>query len=174
MEHLTQNVIEFVRQNQAWMGPITFLLAFGESLAFVSLVLPATVILVAIDGMLGAGGISVASLGWVWFAAGLGGSLGYWVSYLIGWYFKDDVDKIWPFSTRPEMLKQGREFFDKWGTLGVFFGHFFGPVRAVVPVVAGTLAMKQVPFQIANISSAFLWAAGVIILPVLGVKFFVS
>jgi membrane protein DedA with SNARE-associated domain len=66
------------------------------------------------------------------------------------------------------MLQRGREFFHKWGTLGVFLGHFFGPVRAVIPVVAGTFGMRQVPFQIANISSAFLWAAGVLFLPMFG------
>ena len=134
MEHLATSVIDFVRQNQAWAVPIAFLFAFGESLAFVSLILPSTVILVAISGLLGASGISVANFFWVWVAAGFGGALGYWVSYLLGLYFKDDIDKVWPFKGRPEMLKQGREFFDKWGTLGVFLGHFFGPVRAVIPV----------------------------------------
>ena len=168
MEHLVNSIVEFVRINQAWRAPIAFLFAFGESLAFVSLILPSTVILVAIAGLLGASGISMVNFVPVWFAAGVGGALGYAVSYWIGLYFKNDVDKIWPFSTRPEMLKRGREFFDKWGTLGVVMGHFVGPVRAVIPVVAGTLAMKQIPFQIANISSAFLWAAGVLILPMFG------
>ena len=174
MEHLAQNIVELVRLNQAWMAPIVFILAFGESLAFVSLLLPSTVILVAIAGLLGASGIAVANIAWVWFVAGLGGALGYWASYLIGLYFKDDIDKVWPFKSRPEMLKRGREFFDKWGVLGVFLGHFFGPVRAVIPVIAGTMAMRQLPFQIANISSAFIWAAGVLVLPMLSTRFVFS
>ena len=174
MEHFTQSVIEFVRINQGWMAPIAFLLAFGESLAFVSLILPSTVILVAMAGLLGASGMSIANFFWVWFAAGLGGALGYAVSYWVGFYFKDDIDKVWPFRTRPEMLRRGREFFEKWSTLSVFLGHFFGPVRAVIPVIAGTLAMKQIPFQIANMTSAFLWAAGVLVLPMLGVQFAVG
>jgi membrane protein DedA with SNARE-associated domain len=168
MEHLANSVIEFVRSNQSWMVPIAFLFAFGESLAFISLVLPSTVILVAIAGLIGAAGISFTSFVPVWLAAGIGGALGYALSYWIGYYFKDDIDKIWPFKTRPEMLQRGREFFHRWGTLGVFLGHFFGPVRAVIPVVAGTFGMQQIPFQIANISSAFLWAAGVLILPMVG------
>jgi membrane protein DedA with SNARE-associated domain len=174
MEHLIHNIIVFIENNQAWLIPITFLLAFGESLAFLSLFLPATVILVAISALIGKSGIGMSNIFWVWFAAGAGGSLGYWVSYLIGRYFKDDVGKIWPFSRRPEMLEKGRTFFDKYGTLGVFLGHFFGPVRAVVPVVAGTFAMPQLAFQAANISSAFLWAAGVLVLPLFGVRWFVS
>jgi membrane protein DedA with SNARE-associated domain len=167
MEHLVQSIIAFIEQNQNWIAPITFLLAFGESLAFISLVLPSTVILVFIAGLIGGSGVSMTTIFIVWLAAGAGGALGYSLSYWLGAYFKDDIDKIWPFSRRPEMLVRGREFFEKWGTWGVFFGHFFGPVRAVIPVVAGSFAMKQFPFQVANISSAFLWAAGVLILPII-------
>ncbi len=35
-------------------------------------------------------------------------------------------------------------------------------MRAVIPVVAGMFAMRQLPFQVANIASAIIWAAGVI------------
>lgn len=174
MEHLAQSVIAFIEQNQNWIAPITFLLAFGESLAFVSLLLPSTVILVFIAGLIGGAGVGAGTIFWVWMAAGVGGALGYSISFWIGAWFKDDIDKIWPFKSRPEMLKRGREFFDKWGALGVFLGHFFGPVRAVIPVVAGSLAMKQIPFQIANISSAFLWAAGVLVLPIIMARYAVS
>jgi membrane protein DedA with SNARE-associated domain len=172
VEHLIESIILFVESNQTWLIPITFILAFGESLAFVSLFWPATVILVAISALIGSSGIGLANIFWVWFAAGMGGGLGYWLSYIIGAWFKDDIDKIWPFHSRPHMLARGREFFEKWGTLSVFFGHFFGPVRAVIPVIAGTFAMKQLPFQIANFSSSFLWSTGVLILPLFGVRFF--
>ena len=68
----------------------------------------------------------------------------------------------WPFSTRPHLITQAEEFFETYGAFGVFLGHFFGPVRAVIPVVAGMFNMPQLPFQIANILSAFTWAVGVI------------
>jgi membrane protein DedA with SNARE-associated domain len=173
IEPVVRTVVGFVEANQAWIIPVTFLLAFGESLAFISLILPSTVILLGISAILANTNVGGTYLFFIWLAAGLGGSLGYWVSYLIGWWFKDDVGKIWPFNSRPLMLKQGREFFDKWGALGVFLGHFFGPVRAVIPVIAGTLSMRQLPFQIANISSAFLWALGVMVLPLFGIRWFI-
>ena len=174
LEPVVSATIGFIEANQSWIIPITFLLAFGESLAFISLILPSTVILVAISALLGKTNVGMAHIFFIWLAAGLGGSLGYWISYLIGAWFKDDVQKIWPFSRRPEMLVQGRAFFDKWGTIGIFLGHFFGPVRAVIPVIAGSLAMRQLPFQLANITSAFLWAAGVLVLPLYGVRWFVG
>jgi len=171
MEHFAQSVIAFVEQNQNWIAPITFLLALGESLAFISLILPSTVILVAIAGLLGGSSVGYSTIFWVWLAGALGGAIGYSISYWIGAYFKDDIDKIWPFRTRPHMLQRGREFFEKWGTLGVFFGHFFGPVRAVIPVVAGSFAMRQLPFQLANIASSLIWATGVLVVPLMATRF---
>ncbi len=174
MEHLVQSIITFVEQNQGWIAPITFLLALGESLAFISLLLPSTVILVVIAGLIGGSGVSTATIVTVWLAAGVGGAIGYSISYWLGAYFKDDIDKIWPFSRRPEMLTRGRDFFERWGAWAVFIGHFFGPVRAVIPVVAGSFAMKQFPFQVANISSAFIWAAGVLVVPIILARFAMS
>lgn len=159
IQEIANAIVNFVRNNEAWAAPIVFLLAFGESLAFLSLVLPSTIILVGIGGLIGASGIPL----WpIVIAGGLGGSLGYALSYWIGLYFKDDIHTWWPFRSHPELIPRGKAFFDKYGALGVFLGHFFGPVRAIIPVVAGMYAMRQIPFQIANVLSAFIWSAGVI------------
>jgi membrane protein DedA with SNARE-associated domain len=40
----------------------------------------------------------------------------------------------------------------------VFAGRFFGPARAVIPLIAGIFAMPIVLFQAVNVASAFLWA----------------
>ena len=58
-----------------------FVLAFAESLAFISLLVPAWGALVAIGALIGPSGISF----WpVWIAAALGAALGDWLSYWIG------------------------------------------------------------------------------------------
>jgi membrane protein DedA with SNARE-associated domain len=41
--------------------------------------------------------------------------------------------------------------------LSVFIGRFFGPLRAVVPIVAGMMKMTQWKFQVANAVSAIVW-----------------
>jgi membrane protein DedA with SNARE-associated domain len=161
-------VIAFVHANQAWAAPIAFALAFGESLAFVSLILPSTVILVAVSGLLGA--TDDLDIWPVVFAAGVGGALGYAFSYWVGLYFKDSIKGYWPFRGYPEMMERGETFFAKYGVFGVFLGHFFGPIRAVIPVIAGIAGMRQLPFQVANITSAFLWAVGVIVPSFYGLK----
>lgn len=162
IESFVETVVGFVRQHEAWAAPVAFLVAFGESIAFLSLVWPGTAILVGVAALLAASGVSSSVLGPAIVAAGLGGAVGYGLSYWIGHYFKDSIQKLWPFSTHPHLIPHGQEFFEKYGAFGVFLGHFFGPVRAVIPVVAGMFGMRQLPFQIANFASAFLWAGGVI------------
>ena len=49
MEEYTRALADFVRDHQAWAAPIVLLLAFGESLAFISLLIPAWGALVAIE-----------------------------------------------------------------------------------------------------------------------------
>jgi membrane protein DedA with SNARE-associated domain len=168
IEEIAATIVGFVRTHEAWAAPIVFALAFGESLAFLSLLLPATVILLGIGGLIGASGVSLLP---VWIAAVTGSILGYAVSYWVGLYFKDDIEKIWPFSRYPDMIPRGKTFFDKYGAYGVFLGHFFGPLRAVVPVVAGMYAMPQIPFQIANIASSVLWSTGVLVPGFVGLKY---
>jgi membrane protein DedA with SNARE-associated domain len=161
MQEYIDAIVAFVRANEEWAVPVAFLVAFGESFCFLSLLWPGTAILVGISALLAASGVSTGVLVPAIVAAGIGGSLGYAASYWIGLYFKDSVHKIWPFSRHPDLIPSGQRFFEKHGAFGVFLGHFFGPVRAVIPVVAGMFAMPQLPFQIANIASAFLWAIGV-------------
>ena len=162
VQQIVEMIVTFVREHQSWAAPMAFLVAFGESVCFLSLLWPGTAILVGITGLLAASGMDIKTLWPAIFAAGLGGSLGYSISYWFGLYFKDSIANIWPFTKQPDLIPHGKVFFEKYGAWGVFLGHFFGPVRAVIPVVAGMFAMRQLPFQIANIASAFLWAAGVI------------
>ena len=51
-EEMTRGLAEFVRDHQAWAAPVVFALAFAESLAFLSLVVPAWGALVAIVRLL--------------------------------------------------------------------------------------------------------------------------
>ncbi len=172
VQSLAKETVAFVQVHQKWLLPIVFMLALGESLAFISLVLPTTVIFVVLGAFLSGAGLTLQQEVTLGIVAGLGGSVGYAVSYWLGQYFRDDISRIPPFSNHPDMVLRGHKFFEKWGTLAVFIGHFFGPVRAVIPVIAGSLAMSQWKFQLANIPSAFLWGFGVLVLPLHGVKWF--
>ena len=159
--------IDFVRDHQEWAIPIVLFLSFGESLAFLSLLLPATAILFAAGGMIGAAGRSFMP---IWTAATVGAFLGDWVSFWISLRYKRQILTVWPLSRHPEMIVRGEAFFVRWGVYSVFVGRFFGPLRAVMPVVAGIMDMRNAPFQIANATSAVVWATGILAPGAFGVQ----
>lgn len=152
---LTARTLDLVRDNQAWAPPVCFALAFAESLAFVSLVVPSSVILIAVGGLVPFTDLSLLEL---LFTTALGAALGDWLSYWLGSRFRDRIATTWPLSRHPGLLDRGRRFFERWGSAGVFLGRFLGPVRATVPLVAGMCAMPVWKFQLANWTSAALWA----------------
>ena len=160
-EHYAHDVAEFVRAHQEWAAPIVFALAFGESLAFLSLLIPAWAALVAIGAVIGATGIRFEP---IWIAGAVGAALGDWLSYWIGLKLENRVYHIWPLSRHPDLIPKGEAFVKRWGVLAIVIGRFFGPLRASVPIAAGVFAMPFWPFQVANFGSAFLWA-GVLLAP---------
>src|SRR5688572_26592320 len=96
LESVVETIVTFVREHEEWAAPVAFLVAFGESFAFLSLIIPGTAILAGIAALLAASGIEARVLAPAIVAAGLGGSLGYATSFWIGRYFKDSVPHIWP------------------------------------------------------------------------------
>ena len=159
LAELASMIAEFVRAHQQWAAPIVFILAFLESLAFLSLLVPATGILLAIGALVGAAGVPFWPL---WFAGGIGGVIGYSLSYEFGRYYGERAFNVWPFSSMPGLITRSKSFFDRFGVAAVFIGHFIGPIRAVIPVVAGVYGVKRIPFEIANILAAFIWITSVL------------
>lgn len=167
MEEAFRGLTDFVRDHQAWAAPVVFLLAFAESLAFLSLLIPAWGALVAIGALIGASGINF----WpIWIAGGLGAACGDWLSYWIGVRYHDRIAHLWPMSSFPEMLPRAERFMRKWGVIGVFIARFSGPLRATAPLVAGVAQMPYLQFQLANFSSAFVWSAALLAPGIMGVK----
>ena len=58
IEAYATQIIDFVRDHQAWAAPIVFTLAFAESLAFISLLVPAWAALVGIGALIMSSGLS--------------------------------------------------------------------------------------------------------------------
>jgi membrane protein DedA with SNARE-associated domain len=158
----------FVAQNKQWAAPVAFFLAYAESLAMISLLIPAWGAFVALGVFIHNGSVDFIP---VWIAGSLGAALGDWMSYWLGFKFKYKVGTIWPLSKHPTLLPKGEVFFNKWGWLAIVAGRFTGPLRASVPLVAGILAMPRLKFQLANFGSAFLWAGILLQLVPLGAWF---
>jgi membrane protein DedA with SNARE-associated domain len=156
LDTIVQSTMTFIKEHRAWAAPVVFILAFFESIAFMSLVLPFWGMLVAIGTVISATG--GADFWVVTAAAALGAALGDWVSYWIGYHYHEQIARMWPINRYPNLIPQGHQFFEKWGAGAIWLGRFSGPLRASIPIIAGAVQMPRVKFQIANWGSAVLWA----------------
>jgi membrane protein DedA with SNARE-associated domain len=154
MEELITRATEIITEHRAWAGPIVGILAFGESLALIGLFIPATALMIAVGGLLGAGIVDPLP---VVACAAVGATLGDWISYSIGRRIGPSVYRRWPLNRHRSTVARARLFFRRYGFVSIFLGRFLGPVRATIPLVAGVMEMDRRRFQLANVSSAFLW-----------------
>ncbi|SEK86402.1 bifunctional DedA family/phosphatase PAP2 family protein [Halomonas daqiaonensis] len=130
-------------------------IALVESLALVGLLVPGVVLMTAATSLAGHHDQAVVP---VLGAAFLGAVAGDGVSFLLGYTQRERVTAMWPLSLHPEWLARGARFFQRHGSLSVVLGRFVGPVRPVVPLIAGMLKMSPRTYTWANLGSALLWA----------------
>ncbi|KTD41200.1 VTT domain-containing protein [Legionella parisiensis] len=150
-----QPLTNWLQQNPHWSLFITFLISLTESLAIVGSIVPGSVTMTAI-GILAGSGIMRIDL--TLLAAILGAVAGDSLSYLLGYYYSDRLLEIWPFSKYPKWIQYGKDFFETHGGKSVLIGRFVGPLRSIIPVIAGIMHMKQWRFFIANVISAIGWS----------------
>ena len=152
-------VSAFILSHSAWAMPIIFLVVFCESFAFLSLLVPGTAILAAAGTLAGTGTLPVTDL---LVGAIPGAILGDAASYWLGRRFGSRILAAWPFRDHPEMVAKGQDYLQRYGALSEFVCRFFGPLRAVVPLMAGMGGMRAGPFMVANVASAVVWAPAVL------------
>src|SRR3569832_3007646 len=91
-----------------------------------------------------------------WAAAGA--IVGDGLTYCLGHHYKDRLRDKWPFRKYPALMRRGELFFERHGGKSELFGRFVGPVRPIIPVVAGKLGMPPARFLAVNVASAVTWA----------------
>ncbi len=134
---------------------VILLVSFAESLALVGLIVPGTLIMFGIGAIVSTGSLDLVT---VLPLAAAGAVAGDGVSYWLGHHYKKRLPHMWPFSRHPGLLKRGTAFFESHGGKSVFLGRFVGPVRAIIPVVAGMMGMEPVYFFVVNVLSAVGWS----------------
>ncbi|MBI2800743.1 MAG: phosphatase PAP2 family protein [Gammaproteobacteria bacterium] len=153
--HLQSLIAFFSAHPQLALGAI-FAASLLEALAVIGTVIPGSSI-VFVGGVL----IGLKALD-PWsavVAAVIGAILGDSSSYWLGQRYHDRIRAIWPMKTYPGLFDRGQAYFAKNGGKSVFLGRFLGPLRAIVPVVAGMSNMPAGQFYLMNILSAVAWAA---------------
>ena len=138
-----------------YAGLTTFAIACVESIAFIGCIIPGSVVMTAIGGLIGLGIIPIwSTLLW----AILGAVVGDGFSFFLGYHYQEHLRDIWLFRRYPRLLHKGEAFFARHGGKSIFFARFVGPLRAFVPIIAGMLRLPVRRYIIINICSACLWA----------------
>jgi membrane protein DedA with SNARE-associated domain len=160
MDYIAAQALAFIKHNPEWALFIIGLTAFGESFVFLSLLFPGTAILIAAGALVSEGilkPLPTISAGFI--GAVLGDSVSFW----LGGKFGPALPGTWPYRGHPQRLARGIRFFERFGGSSVFIGRFFGPLRAVVPLVAGMMRMPPLRFYTANVLSALVWALALVL-----------
>lgn len=148
-------IVEYLHMHPHWGGVVAFLVAFLESIAIIGTIIPGTVTMTAIGALIGANVLPAgATILWAIAGAYAGDCISYW----IGLFYGEGLRKMWPFYKWPQLIEKGEKFFKSHGGKSIFIGRFTGPVRSLVPMIAGILRMRPVRFLPIALISAILWA----------------
>jgi undecaprenyl-diphosphatase len=154
-------LLAWLETNPGWLAITLLAVSFVESLAIAGVVVPGVALLFGAALLAGKTGMPLPeALLW----AGLGAVAGDGISFALGRQFTGRLHRVWPFSRYPGMITSGERFFRRHGGKSVIIGRFIGPIRPVIPLIAGALMMPWKRFLVFNIGSAIGWAP-VYILP---------
>lgn len=133
---------------------VLLLTSLAESLPFIGLIVPGTILLGFFGFLSAQGYLDIGDL--IWFAT-IGAILGDSISYYLGTkgtrFFSDENTIL-----KQSYLQKGEKFFKKYGNKSIFLGRFIGPLRPIVPFIAGLSSMDKKIFVFWNVISAVLWS----------------
>lgn len=148
-------VLQFLERHQDGSFWVALVFAAAETVAFLSLLVPSTAVLVGVGALISTGALA---FGPIWAGAALGAVLGSTFSWWLGWRYGAAMLTRWPMNREPDLVARGAEAFRRWGLPAVFVGHFFGPLRAIVFLFAGLTRVGFWRFQAVNLPGCLLWA----------------
>lgn len=148
-------LFDWLQQNPLISLAFVFLVACGESLAVVGLIVPGALLMVGFGALIALDYLAFTP---TVITAMLGAITGDGISYWLGIKYNRNLVTLWPFSRYPDLLNRGETFFQRHGGKSVLLGRFVGPLRPIIPAIAGMLKMPARQFFLVNVLSAVFWA----------------
>ncbi len=91
-------------------------------------------------------------------AATIGSVVGDLLAYMLGKYGSNFLLKHKKLLQHSH-IEEGHKFFSNHGFKSIFIGRFVGPIRPIVPLIAGSIKMNISKFMFYDILSAFVWSS---------------
>ena len=146
---------QLLQSHPGWLVAMAFAFALLESLAIIGIFIPGIVLLFIVGAVVGA---DLSLFLWCWGSAAAGALTGDVISHWVGYRFRAQVPRLWPLSRRPDLLAAGQAAVIGHGGKAVMVGRFVGPLRPVVPLVAGMMSMPLRSFLLFAVPACLLWA----------------
>ena len=154
------SITTWLTANPSWLRVAIFLVAFVECLAIAGIIVPGTVALFAIAALAGSG---ILPLGEALLLGFLGGLLGDAVSYFLGRRFHQNIRQLPFLRNHPEWIGSAETYFQRYGIASLLVGRFIGPLRPMLPMVAGMFDMPVVRFAGVSVIAAAGWSIAYIL-----------
>ena len=138
----------------AFFTAAVFLVAFLEALVGIGLIMPGSVLTV-FSGWLAFHDKAPISV--IMTAAALGALLGDLFSYWLGARFGIHIWNWRWLKKHQGLLRLAELFFFEHGGKSVFLGRFLGPIRGLIPFIAGASQMRPAAFAFYAVISSVLW-----------------
>lgn len=149
-----RSILDWVGQHNHLALSGLFLVAAFESLAVVGLVVPGAAVMIAAGSLIALGPLDFLP---TLLVAVAGAITGDGISFWLGHHYRERLRTFWPFHRHPQWLARGEDFFQRHGGKSILFGRFIGPVRPIIPAVAGMLGLRPALFLAMNVLSALAW-----------------
>ena len=156
MESQLHALIAYLSGHASLGLAMVFAASLLESVAVIGIFIPGSTVVFAGGVLIGLG---ILSPGWTAAAAIAGAILGDGFSFWLGRRYHDGIRTMPLFRRYATLFNRGEVYFATRGASSIFIGRFLGPVRAIVPVVAGMSDLSPMRFYTVNVVSALAWAA---------------
>ena len=154
MSEWIDTLTQWLSTHPEWLGLAIFLVACIECLAIAGVIVPGTVLLFAIGVMAGASFGLMETL----LLAYAGALLGDVISYGVGRFFHQNIRRLPVLRHHPEWINHAEVYFLRYGAVSLLVGRFIGPLRPMLPMVAGMLDMPFIRFFLISLVSGAGWA----------------
>lgn len=149
------SLTSWLSANPQWLGMAIFVVACIECLAIAGVIVPGTVLLFAVAVLAGSGALSLGETLMLGF---FGGLLGDAVSYTLGRRFHQNIRRLPLIRHHPEWIGSAETYFQRYGIASLLVGRFIGPLRPMLPMVAGMFDMPLPRFIGVSLVSGAGWS----------------
>ena len=154
MNELLQSLLDWTAAHPYAFNAVVYFIALTESLVVLGLIIPGAAMLFGAGALIATGALPLYPILFWTIAGAITGDV---LSFLFGHHYHQRLRVMWPFRRYPDMVNNGVDYFVRHGGKSIFLARFIGPLRPVVPAIAGMMNMSTARFLVIDVIACILW-----------------